>query len=297
MTNQNPASTNTQSIKLSQEILSKVNAHADRTVDRLFADIDELLSGDLTDDIHSSSQPQQRRLYSAEPIRTTQTPPPQIAATQIPPAQYRQEYQSPPELTPVQQPVEPVPAKPAKPKRQNQNSPSLIKVLLGIGVASIAISSILLWLINERKIQLPKDIDTSWLPFQSSSKISTDDAKFAEYMRKSISKIETANTQPTVSASPVPVAASQPTPANPGIITTTPAAADPVIIAAPIALIKTLSGDKPGAIFEINSQTQTVYAGTKIGTSEWSLVTVAKGEVIIKKAGGVIRSIYVGQKF
>ena len=76
MTNQNPASTNTQSIKLSQEILSKVNAHADRTVDRLFADIDELLSGDLTDDIHSASQPQQRRLYSAEPIRSTQTPNP-----------------------------------------------------------------------------------------------------------------------------------------------------------------------------------------------------------------------------
>ena len=190
MTNQNPASSNTQSIKLSQEILSKVNAHADRTVDRLFADIDELLSGDLTDDIHSASQPQQRRLYSAEPIRTTQTPPPQIIETQAPPAQYRQEPQSASEFTPAPQLIEPAPVQPAKPKRQNQNSPSLIKVLLSIGVASIAISSILLWLINERKIQLPKGIDTSWLPFQSSSKISSDDAKFAEYMRKSISKIQ-----------------------------------------------------------------------------------------------------------
>ena len=198
MTNQNPASTNTQSIKLSQEILSKVNAHADRTVDRLFADIDELLSGDLTDDIHSASQPQQRRLYSAEPSRSTQTPPPQLIETQTPPPQYRQERQAPPEFTPPQPSVEPPVVQPEKAKQQKRNSPSLIKVLLSIGVASIAISSILLWLINERKIQLPKDLDTSWLPFQSSSKISTDDAKFAEYMRKSISKIETANTQPTV---------------------------------------------------------------------------------------------------
>ena len=296
MTNQNPASTNTQSIKLSQEILSKVNAHADRTVDRLFADIDELLSGDLTDDIHSSSQPQQRRLYSAEPSRSTQTPPPQLIETQTPPPQYRQERQAPPEFTPPQPSVEPPVVQPEKAKRQKRNSPSLIKVLLSIGVASIAISSILLWLINERKIQLPKDLDTSWLPFQSSSKISTDDAKFAEYMRKSISKIETANTQPTVSANPTtPVDSTAIAPASPGIVTTTPT--DPAVTATPIALIKTLTGDKPGAIFEINSQTQTIYAGGKIGTSEWSLLTVAKGEVIIKKAGGVIRSIYVGQKF
>ncbi len=301
MTNQNPASSNPQSAKLSQEILSKVNAHADRSIDRLFADIDELLSGDLSGDIPPASTQQQYR-YPPASGRPNQ----RIADThrqQPQPQQYlpQGDFTPPPEtVEPPQQPQQPQ----AKPKRQKpQSMPLWMKAFLGIGVTSIALSSLLLWLINEHKIHLPKNMDVSWLPFMSQSQISSDDAKFAEYMRKSISKIESANTQANsapaqtnTATSPAPVTSpTSPIAANPGVITTKP---DPAASQIPISLIKTLpTGDRPGAIFEINSQTQTVYAGDKIGKSDWSLLTVAKGEVIVKKVGGVIRSIYVGQKF
>jgi hypothetical protein len=297
MTNQNPASSNPQSAKLSQEILSKVNAHADRSIDRLFADIDELLSGDLSGDIPPASTTQQYR-YPAASSRQHQ---PSAGTERQQPQQYlpQGDFTPPPEtVEPPQQPQQPLQS---KPKRQKpQSMPLWMKAFLGIGVTSIAISSLLLWLINEHKIHLPKNMDVSWLPFQSQSQISSDDAKFAEYMRKSISKIESANTQassaPAQTNAVTSPAAVSPTAANPGVITTT---ADPANISQmPISLIKTLTtGDRPGAIFEMNNQTQTVYAGDKIGKSDWSLLTVAKGEVIVKKVGGVIRSIYVGQKF
>jgi hypothetical protein len=301
MTNQNPASSNPQSTKLSQEILSKVNAHADRSIDRLFADIDELLSGDLSGDIPPASTQQQYR-YPAASSRQHQ---PSADNQRQQPQQYlpQGDFTPPPETVEPQQQPQQTPQ--AKPKRQKpQSMPLWMKAFLGIGVTSIALSSLLLWLINEHKIQLPKNMDVSWLPFMSKSQISSDDAKFAEYMRKSISKIESANTQastaPTqtnATTNPAPVTSpTSPIAANPGVITTKP---DPVNASQiPISLIKTLqTGDRPGAIFEINSQTQTVYAGDKIGKSDWSLLTVAKGEVIVKKVGGVIRSIYVGQKF
>ncbi len=303
MTNQNPASSNPQSSKLSQEILSKVNAHADRSIDRLFADIDELLSGDLSGDIpisdgrnstqaNYSGADRQRYRYPAETERAST---PRMADTPNQQSQYRQ-YQPPTEFTPPSQPVEPQQPQPSKPKPQRQNgSPLWMKAFLSIGIVSIALSSLLLWLINERKISLPKNIDTSWLPFQSQSQISPDDAKFAEYMRKSIAKIESANSQPhptTAASSPSPTA---PFTANPGVVTTT---SNQNAATSSISLIKTLpTSDRPGAIFDINSQTQTIYAGEKIGNSDWSLLTIAKGEVIVKKTGGVIRSIYVGQKF
>ena len=301
MTNQNPASSNSQSSQLSNEILSKVNAHADRSIDRLFADIDELLSGDLSNDIPPASTQQQYR-YPTESVRT----PPRLMNTERQQPEYQQSPPPQSGFTPPQQTIEPqLQPQQSKPKRERQaGTPLWMKAFLGIGVASIALSSLLLWLINEHKINLPKNMDISWLPFLSKSQISTDDAKFAEYMRKSISKIESANTQANSGTAPTnvaasPAAVSSPSASatvNPGVITTT---ADPANISKiPVSLIKTLpTGERPGAIFEINSQTQTVYVGDKIGTSEWSLLTVAKGEVIVKKVGGVIRSIYVGQKF
>jgi hypothetical protein len=303
MTNQNPASSNPQSTKLSQEILSKVNAHADRSIDRLFADIDELLSGDLSGDIPPASTTQQYRYPAASGRNDRRTVDPQRQQPQ--PQQYlpQGDFTPPPET--VEPPQQPQHTPQAKPKRQKpQSMPLWMKAFLGIGVTSIALSSLLLWLINEHKIHLPKNMDVSWLPFMSQSQISSDDAKFAEYMRKSISKIESANTQASpapaqanATTSPAPVTSpTSPIAANPGVITTKE---DPANVSQiPISLIKTLpTGDRPGAIFEINSQTQTVYAGDKIGKSDWSLLTVAKGEVIVKKVGGVIRSIYVGQKF
>jgi hypothetical protein len=55
MTSQNPVSPDSQNSQLDRDTLAKVNAHADRSMDRLFADIDELLSGDLDNDPASSA--------------------------------------------------------------------------------------------------------------------------------------------------------------------------------------------------------------------------------------------------
>jgi hypothetical protein len=291
MTNQNPAAPNPQPIDLDADTLAKVNAHADRSIDRLFADIDELLSGDLTEDLHSSAHANERQ--------------------QQLPAGYsddRSAYQPPIYLS------SPAGAEPqqyllgAAPSQQQQRIPFWLKALLGIGLTSIALGSLLLWLINTRKIELPT-ADTSWLPFQSKSQVSAEDAKFADYLRKSLAKIDTTAPQSTT-------ATNLPNPASNNILTRTPqptpVAFNPnrkivapiapgsanALPAAAISLFETHPNRRTAsAIFEINGRSQTVEIGEKIGTSKWSLLTVAKGEVLLKKTGGEIRSIHLGQKF
>ena len=291
MTNQNPAvpqSPSPQDRLRQNDILAKVNAHADRSLDRLFADIDELLSDDTTDTHSLSVQPNQHIQYSTEPSRTEYYPNQQLQS-------------APPPSYPPQGSIESPPAATPKPK---PHLPLWLKALLGIGVTSIAVGGTLLWLVNERKIALPQNIDTSWLPFQSRSQ-SPEDAKFADYLRKSISKIDAStpvtsvpNPVNSANSSTAPITQSAPVAPTTGAVTTAvPITATPTI-ATPISLVKTLTdSNRPGAVFEIDRQSQTVNVGQKIGTSKWSLLTVAKGEVIVKRKGGEIRSVYLGQKF
>ncbi len=295
MTNQNPAASQPSSPQdraRQRDILAKVNAHADRSLDRVFADIDALLGDDVASNTHSLSvQQPQRPQYATEPAYTEQysTRQPQLQA------------QAPAQPYPPQPAVEPIPAA-SKPKH---NIPLWLKVLLGIGVTSIAIGSTLVWLVNERKIELPKD--TSWLPFQSQSQTAVEDAKFARYMQKSLAKID-ANTQTAAITTPTnpapsiaaPVPPTAPTAINPAgaIGSTVPVAATPAAVTTPIGLVKTLPNSQhPGAVFEIDRHSQVVNVGQKIGTSNWSLLTVDKSEVMVKRKGGEIRSIFVGQKF
>jgi hypothetical protein len=299
MTNQNPAASQSQSppggnasSQQNRDLLAKVNAHADRSMDRLFADIEELLGEDLASDPHSSSVDSARTPYSTDRSRTAE-----YSHSQQPPIYPPQRSLSAGEAPPVEQPT-PATSKP------NRSMPLWLKALLGIGITSIAAGSILTWLVNERKIVLPQNIDTSWLPFQS--QISPADAKFADYMQKSIAKID-ATTQ-TTSATNLPTPATSivtpatspaaPIAVNPGTIVTAATAPAPTAVLPKISLLKTIqSGKRPSAIFEIDRQSKTIDVGQTIGTSNWSLLTVAKGEVIIKRKGGEIRSVYVGQKF
>jgi hypothetical protein len=301
MTNQNPASS--KSSGLDRDILAKVNAHADRSIDRIFADIDELLNDGLEDDttslsVHNSAQ---RTQYSTESPYSQQYPQQSQVHTYPPQSDFtsqRYTSESVDIVDPIESPSQQLP-------KQKKRIPLWMKALIGISITSAAVGGGLTWLINERKIEIPKNIDTSWLPFQPQSQVSPDDAKFAEYMRNSISKIESANT-PSTSATNIPSPASsiaapitQTVPINPtGIIATTPNQTATNAVKTPIALLKTLQANNhPSAIFQIDRQNQTVHIGQKIGTSNWSLLTVAKGEVIVKRKGGEIRSVYVGQKF
>jgi hypothetical protein len=298
MTNQNPAS----SQPLDRDLLAKLNAHADRSLDRLFTDIDELLSGDLESEhkplqVNHSALSQPNYRTEAEPAR-----------------QYTQSYAAQSDRFSPQLAAEIDPPQPSKPKqkKQRQTLPLWLKALLGVGVASIAGSSLLFWLVNERKISLPQKIDTSWLPFQSQSQIPPADAKFAEYMRKSIAKIESTNIATNA-------AINLPTPANtiaaPTVTTVTPTATpfnqatntatnSPKLtpIEKPISLVKTLQNGGGGAalksaVFQIDKKDQTVKIGQKIGTSNWYLLNISKNEATIKRKGGEIRSIKIGQKF
>jgi cytoskeletal protein RodZ len=307
MTNQNPAS----SQPLDGDLLTKLNAHADRSLDRLFIDIDELLSGDLEAEPQS---PQPNHFSAGE------APPTALSATN-----YRTETESDrqyhnqayipqsdrfsPQLTAELDP--PQPSK-AKPKKAARRIPFWLKAVLGVGVGSIAIGSSLVWLVTERKITIPQNIDTSWLPFQSKPQVSPEDAKFADYMRKSISKIEstkiattaaityggtTANEIPTTANPTISSAAPAPTPFNPAIANA-PIAATPAAIEKPISLVKTIqNSEHPSAIFQVDQKNQPIKLGQKIGTSNWSLVNISKSEVTIKRKGGEIRSIKIGQKF
>ena len=291
MTNQNPAAPNPQPLDLDSDTLAKVNAHADRSLDRLFADIDELLSGDLTEDLHSSNASERQHQLPAgySDDRSAYQPPIYLSspAAGAAPQQYLLG---------------------AAPSQQQKRIPFWLKALLGIGLTSIALGGLLSWLVNTRKIEFPT-ADTSWLPFQSKSQVSPEDAKFADYLRKSLAKIDTTVPQSTT-------ATNLPNPANNNILTRTPqptpVAFNPnrkivapsapgnanALPAASISLFETHPNRRPAsAIFEINGRSQTVNLGEKIGTSKWSLLTVAKGEVLLKKTGGEIRSIHLGQKF
>jgi hypothetical protein len=321
MTSRNPASANPNPNNyLSPDILAKVNAHADRTMDRLFADLDEILSGDLSaptsdrsaGDGDAAAPPPP--IYPQSPNQIPQTIlPPNISSDRQQnnyPAYYqqqqyrstdRQQY-SPPPPTDIEPPTpieEPKGRRKSKPTAKKQSLPLWMKIFLGIGVGAVGLSSLLFWAIDRNKLSLPQSADLSFLPFGTKSSISQDDAKFAEYMRKSIAKIERANNTPTApAAATAPASNNVPAPAptteEPGTIAST----NPTSNFPSVTLLKILpTGDKPGAQFEIQGKFEIFRVGEKIGGSDWTLITVAKGEAIVKKTSGEIRSIFVGQKF
>lgn len=294
MTNQNPAmsSKSPQDRRLEHDILAKVNAHADRSMDRLFADIEELLGDE--------PNPAKSAIAGRPPAHDGQS-----QASIYPP---QSAFPGQRALSPDSSyPAAPAPNPAAKPTKR---IPFWLKATLGAGITSIAFGSLGFWLVTERKVVLPQ-IDTSWLPFQS--RVAPADAKFADYMRKSLAKIDAAPPATTT-----PAATQVATPFNPSTSIIAPTANSAVInpasttktivtgtatpittpITNKIALVKTLqTGARPEAVFQIDGRTQSVRVGQKIGTSNWSLLTVAKGEVILKRKGGEIRSVYVGQKF
>jgi hypothetical protein len=290
MTSQNPAA-NSPNSPLDRDTLAKVNAHADRSLDRLFADIDELLSGDLDNDPAASAVVNRGTTTDRYPNELQQPSPATSDRDDF--SSSRLAIESAPDDRNPQQP--------------KKRLPLWLKIASGIGVSTLAVGGGLLWLASAGKIELPQTLDTSWLPFQSNTRVAPADAKFAEYMQKSLAKIEATRTQ-------------APTPAAPSAVVTDPATTDPTTAAnsidpagtvsvapakqavatpqPPILLLKTFAASKqPSASFKIADRDLKIAVGQKIGTSGWSLMSVSKGEVLLKKTGGELRSIRIGQKF
>ena len=108
-------------------------------------------------------------------------------------------------------------------------------------------------------------------------------------------QLQTTTPAPTASAA----APATPAPASPAPAPNTTAAA-PIPNIAPAsthALVGVLElGDRSAALFEINGVPQRVYVGEAVGSSGWSVVSVANQEVIVRR-NGEVRSIHIGQQF
>jgi hypothetical protein len=106
---------------------------------------------------------------------------------------------------------------------------------------------------------------------------------------------------PAVSTVPLPTTA----PAAPSAASSTDSATDTPAAAPNIAAVSThtlvgvleLSDPaRSAALFEINGTTHRVQVGEPIGASGWTLVSVKGNEVMVRRNGDV-RSIYTGQQF
>ena len=55
-------------------------------------------------------------------------------------------------------------------------------------------------------------------------------------------------------------------------------------------------GSRSAALFDVDGSSQRAYVGDRIGTSDWTLVSVNGQDVVIRRDGEV-RSVYIGQRF
>lgn len=288
MTSQNPASPNSQNPQIDRDILAKVNSHADRSIDRLFSDIDGLLDSDLSDEPSATAN---RTSTSTDLSQSSDSRRyPNELQQQLPPTDFNSSQSADEASKSID-------------SNRKKRLPWLLPIL-AVGATTLAVGGGLLWLVSERKIDLPKGIDTSWIPYQSQTQVAPSDVKFARYLQKSIAKIEAKTAaQAIVTTAPVApnptsilVAPTQPTMTIAPATITNPVAVTP---AQPlVALLKTApASQRPAAVFKIDNRDRAIAIGQKIGLSDWTLLTVKKTGITMKNPAGEIRSVNIGQKF
>jgi hypothetical protein len=276
----------------SKNIPKVVNDHADRLMDGLFADIEELLSGDLSK--QQKSQP--ATIGTASPVGAMGQVDRQSSEQNMVPAY---QYKVAPATTP---PAEAAPVPPVK-------GGLWPKILIGLGLTALAVGGGVWWLAKENKINLA---------LLAPSDVSKADLQFADYLRRAFGKIDSTST-PTTTQSQVTI------PNPPGVVTAptgniplspsvgaVPAAplaiGKPLVpttvpavplVAANSSFVKVVNSNPPTAEFVIDGKAKQLSAGDKIGDSGWSLTTVISAldnEVIIKR-NGELRTLKAGQKF
>ena len=250
---QNPPDSSTDNN--SKNIPKVVGDHADRLMDSLFADIEDLLSGD--------SQPQAKSSQTVVGQQPDSHPERQPAGPSLKPSAA---YQPPAETNTAV-------SKPPQPRNWQ-------KILLGLSLAAIAAGGIIWWLAKERKINLD-----AVMP----SDASKADVQFADYLHRSLGKIEggTSAQSPPANQLSAPVA-------NPVITSAAPA-----LPVTGISFTKVIKSQPPTAEFVIDGKVQQLNVGDKIGKSGWTLGTVTGAldtEVMIKR-NGEMRTLKAGQQF
>jgi hypothetical protein len=246
------------SVESPKSISNVVGNHADRVMDELFADIEELLSGEVKD-----------RPAALTPGQTTGQNVPQQTATPTYP-------QLPPTVrVPGEAPITNEPVTALNPPKRG----AWKTVVAGLSLMAIAAGGGVWWLAKEGKITLPK------LPNLNAA--ANGDVQFSDYVRRATSKIENKGATNQVSI-PNPPTTQAAVPAVPGAMNpvsmTRVIPGNPPIVEFLIdnKLQQLRGGDKIG-----NS-----------GWSLTTVINTNDSEVIIKRdSNGEMRSIKVGQSF
>jgi hypothetical protein len=240
-----------------KSISKVVSNHADRVMDELFADIEGLLSGD--------SQDRQTALPASK-TATESTVKPNTTYPQLPP-DLRVHGEDP---TPAPTDV----TLPPTPQKNTWRT-----VIVGLGLASIAVGGGLWYLARQGKLTLPS------MPSLNSA--ANGDVQFSDYLRRAVGKVDGKSAGVSI---PNPPSAALPAPTAAGSAT----------VAGTTSLAKVIQGSPLMAEFSIGGKLQQLKGGEKIGNTGWSLTSVINpvdNEVIIKRDNGEIRSLKVGQSF
>lgn len=267
-----------------KSISKVVGQHADRVMDGLFSEIEDLLSGDLPE-----QQPPQLKAATKAPqnLEPNRPPVPQHLTEQtVPGAALREgkaEHEAfQPGNRPLVSPVSALPPAPPAPK------PWKTWWAVGGGL-SLLCGGGLWWLQSQGKIDLTA-LGRGESPIALSNNA---DVKFSEYLRNSITKIDSSN--PAASSGGTQVAIPNPPAA--------PTGAAPVAAGSPVptidaTLVKIVPGTPPIVEFQIGGQVQQFKGGDQIANSGWVLTNVINtvdNEVILKR-NGESRSLKLNDK-
>ncbi len=257
----------------SKNIPKVVGDHADRLMDSLFADIEELLSND--------GRPMPKSPATAignEPATAPRN-------SELPAGQgLVHDYQYQPTGMGQSTNLQANPPKTGVWK----------KVLIGLSLAVLAAGGTLWWLARERKVNLD-----ALMP----SDVSKADIQFSDYLNRSVSNIDSSMNEPAAPTNPTPnqTQPNQTTipvaPSPPGATAARNVApAAPTVPVTGNSFTKLVKSSPPTAEFVINGQVQQLTTGDKIGKSGWALVSASDREVIIKR-NGELRALKAGQQF
>lgn len=253
-----------------KNIANVVGKHADRVMDGLFSEIEDLLSGDLQEKSPPGS------LSAAAPMAARKTAP-RLPTEEGPIYQQQPLAQTP--GTGIAAPA-PVPA-PTK-----TGGGFWKKLLAGTGILVLLGGGGLWWLQKQGKI------DLSAITALGSG--NNSDAQFSDYLHRSFTKIE-GNT----SAVPtVPSAVEPAIPNPPAESSAVPAPTAAAAASVNASFLKIVAGTPPLAEFSIDGKPQQLKSGDLIGTSGWTVGSVSitgDNEVIVKR-NGEIRSLKTGDK-
>lgn len=265
-----------------KSISKVVGQHADRVMDGLFSEIEDLLSGDLQE-----QQPPKLNAATKAPhnLESNRQPVPQGLPEQAAPAQRPiREYPSGGITSPG---AALPPAQPAAPQAPaTRRWPKWLAV--GGGLA-VCLGGGLWWLQSQGKIDLTA-LGRGESPIVLSN---NSDVKFSEYLRNSLTKIDSNNSVASTGGTQVSIP-------NPPSATTgaAPAAIGSPAPAIDATLVKIVPGNPPIVEFMIGGQVQQFKGGDQVANSGWivtNVINTVDNEVILKR-NGESRSLKLNDK-